>query len=76
MASLPEVAHTHTWLCTCSSAAFSTSAGPPAPPLRSVVIMNVLVDDGVEAVIRDNSGNWLVFIERREPRGFTPGDFA
>ena len=28
---------------------------------------------GVEAVMRDNSGNWLVLVE---PREFTPGDFA
>jgi catechol 2,3-dioxygenase-like lactoylglutathione lyase family enzyme len=27
---------------------------------------------GVEAVMRDNSGNWLVLVERRE---FTPEDF-
>jgi hypothetical protein len=26
----------------------------------------------VEAVLRDNSGNWLVLVE---PRAFTPGDF-
>jgi catechol 2,3-dioxygenase-like lactoylglutathione lyase family enzyme len=28
---------------------------------------------GVEAVIRDNSGNWLVLVE---PRAFSPEDFA
>jgi catechol 2,3-dioxygenase-like lactoylglutathione lyase family enzyme len=28
---------------------------------------------GVEAVMRDNSGNWLVLVE---PREFTPGDFS
>ncbi len=28
---------------------------------------------GVEAVMRDNSGNWLVLVE---PRQFTPADFA
>ena len=28
---------------------------------------------GVEAVIRDNSGNWLVLVE---PREFSPADFA
>ena len=28
---------------------------------------------GVEAVMRDNSGNWLVLVE---PKEFTPGDFA
>jgi catechol 2,3-dioxygenase-like lactoylglutathione lyase family enzyme len=28
---------------------------------------------GVEAVMRDNSGNWLVLVERRE---FSPEDFA
>ncbi|HEX5597817.1 MAG TPA: VOC family protein [Micromonosporaceae bacterium] len=28
---------------------------------------------GIEAVMRDNSGNWLVLIE---PREFTPADFA
>jgi catechol 2,3-dioxygenase-like lactoylglutathione lyase family enzyme len=28
---------------------------------------------GVESVIRDNSGNWLVLVE---PREFTPTDFA
>jgi catechol 2,3-dioxygenase-like lactoylglutathione lyase family enzyme len=28
---------------------------------------------GVEAVMRDNSGNWLVLVE---PRAFTPEDFA
>ncbi|GGK96664.1 hypothetical protein Sme01_34970 [Sphaerisporangium melleum] len=28
---------------------------------------------GVEAVIRDNSGNWLVLVE---PKEFTPEDFA
>lgn len=28
---------------------------------------------GVEAVMRDNSGNWLVLVE---PREFTPEDFA
>jgi catechol 2,3-dioxygenase-like lactoylglutathione lyase family enzyme len=28
---------------------------------------------GVEAVMRDNSGNWLVIVE---PREFTPADFA
>ncbi|GAA1826373.1 VOC family protein [Luedemannella flava] len=28
---------------------------------------------GVEAVMRDNSGNWLVLVERRD---FTPGDFG
>jgi catechol 2,3-dioxygenase-like lactoylglutathione lyase family enzyme len=28
---------------------------------------------GVEAVMRDNSGNWLVLVE---PRAFTPSDFA
>ncbi len=28
---------------------------------------------GVEAVIRDNSGNWMVLVE---PREFTPGDVA
>ncbi|MFD2091133.1 VOC family protein [Blastococcus deserti] len=28
---------------------------------------------GVEAVMRDNSGNWLVLVERRE---FSPADFA
>ena len=28
---------------------------------------------GVEAVIRDNSGSWLVLVE---PRDFTPADFA
>jgi catechol 2,3-dioxygenase-like lactoylglutathione lyase family enzyme len=28
---------------------------------------------GVEAVMRDNSGNWLVLVE---PREFTPGDVA
>ena len=28
---------------------------------------------GVEAIIRDNSGNWLVLVE---PREFTPEDFA
>jgi hypothetical protein len=28
---------------------------------------------GVEAVARDNSGNWLVLVE---PREFTPADFA
>jgi predicted enzyme related to lactoylglutathione lyase len=28
---------------------------------------------GVEAVMRDNSGNWLVLVE---PKEFTPEDFA
>ena len=28
---------------------------------------------GVEAVIRDNSGNWLVLVE---PKAYAPGDFA
>jgi catechol 2,3-dioxygenase-like lactoylglutathione lyase family enzyme len=28
---------------------------------------------GVEAIMRDNSGNWLVLVE---PRQFTPADFA
>ncbi|MDT3442728.1 MULTISPECIES: VOC family protein [unclassified Pseudofrankia] len=28
---------------------------------------------GVEAVMRDNSGNWLVLVE---PRNFSPADFA
>ena len=28
---------------------------------------------GVEAVVRDNSGNWLVLVE---PRAFTPEDFS
>ena len=28
---------------------------------------------GVEAVMRDNSGNWLVLVE---PRDFSPADFA
>ena len=28
---------------------------------------------GVEAVARDNSGNWMVLVE---PRAFSPGDFA
>lgn len=28
---------------------------------------------GVEAVMRDNSGNWLVLVE---PKAFTPADFA
>ena len=28
---------------------------------------------GIEAVMRDNSGNWLVLVE---PREFTPGDFT
>ena len=28
---------------------------------------------GVEAVMRDNTGNWLVLVE---PRQFTPEDFA
>lgn len=28
---------------------------------------------GVEAVARDNSGNWMVLVE---PREFTPGDFG
>jgi catechol 2,3-dioxygenase-like lactoylglutathione lyase family enzyme len=28
---------------------------------------------GVEAIMRDNSGNWLVLVE---PREFTPGDFS
>ena len=28
---------------------------------------------GVEAVMRDNSGNWLVLVE---PKAFTAGDFA
>jgi predicted enzyme related to lactoylglutathione lyase len=28
---------------------------------------------GVEAVMRDNSGNWLVLVE---PRQFSPADFA
>lgn len=28
---------------------------------------------GVEAVARDNSGNWIVLVE---PRAFTPADFA
>jgi len=28
---------------------------------------------GVEAVMRDNAGNWLVLVE---PREFNPGDFA
>lgn len=28
---------------------------------------------GVEALCRDNSGNWIVLVERRE---FTPADFA
>jgi catechol 2,3-dioxygenase-like lactoylglutathione lyase family enzyme len=28
---------------------------------------------GVEAVMRDNSGNWLVLVE---PRAFSPGDFG
>jgi catechol 2,3-dioxygenase-like lactoylglutathione lyase family enzyme len=28
---------------------------------------------GIEAVMRDNSGNWLVLVE---PREFTPGDFG
>ncbi len=28
---------------------------------------------GVEAVMRDNTGNWLVLVE---PRAFTPGDFS
>ncbi|MDF2978633.1 MAG: glyoxalase [Actinomycetospora sp.] len=28
---------------------------------------------GVEAVMRDNSGNWLVLVE---PRAFTPSDFG
>lgn len=28
---------------------------------------------GIEAVARDNSGNWMVLVE---PRQFTPGDFA
>lgn len=28
---------------------------------------------GIEAVMRDNSGNWLVLVE---PREFTPADFA
>ena len=27
---------------------------------------------GVEAVARDNSGNWMVLVE---PRAFSPGDF-
>jgi catechol 2,3-dioxygenase-like lactoylglutathione lyase family enzyme len=32
---------------------------------------------GVEAVIRDNSGNWLVLVERRtfDPANFQPEDF-
>jgi hypothetical protein len=28
---------------------------------------------GVEAVMRDNSGNWLVLVE---PKTFTPEDFS
>ncbi|GAY12963.1 VOC family protein [Pseudonocardia sp. N23] len=28
---------------------------------------------GIEAVARDNSGNWMVLVE---PREFTPGDFS
>jgi catechol 2,3-dioxygenase-like lactoylglutathione lyase family enzyme len=28
---------------------------------------------GVEAIMRDNAGNWLVLVE---PREFTPGDFS
>src|SRR6201995_5135855 len=28
---------------------------------------------GIEAVMRDNTGNWLVLVE---PRAFPPGDFA
>jgi predicted enzyme related to lactoylglutathione lyase len=28
---------------------------------------------GIEAVMRDNSGNWLVLVE---PKAFTPADFA
>jgi catechol 2,3-dioxygenase-like lactoylglutathione lyase family enzyme len=28
---------------------------------------------GIEAVMRDNTGNWLVLVE---PRAFTPGDFT
>ncbi|HWG15117.1 MAG TPA: hypothetical protein VG268_17750 [Streptosporangiaceae bacterium] len=28
---------------------------------------------GVEAVMRDNTGNWLVLVE---PRAFTPEDFS
>ena len=28
---------------------------------------------GVEAVMRDNSGNWLVLVE---PKEYAPGDFA
>ena len=28
---------------------------------------------GVEAVMRDNSGNWLVLVE---PKEFTPADFT
>ena len=28
---------------------------------------------GVEAVMRDTTGNWLVLVE---PKAYTPGDFA
>ncbi|HEX6239038.1 MAG TPA: VOC family protein [Acidimicrobiales bacterium] len=28
---------------------------------------------GIEAVARDNSGNWLVLVEKRQ---YSPGDFA
>lgn len=42
---------------------------------KGVVVINPPEERpyGVEAVARDNSGNWMVFVE---PREFTPGDFS
>jgi catechol 2,3-dioxygenase-like lactoylglutathione lyase family enzyme len=42
---------------------------------KGVTVLQVPADRpyGVEAVIRDVSGNWLVLVE---PRAFTPADFA
>jgi catechol 2,3-dioxygenase-like lactoylglutathione lyase family enzyme len=42
---------------------------------KGVTVLQEPVDRpyGVEAVIRDVSGNWLVLVE---PRAFTPADFA
>jgi catechol 2,3-dioxygenase-like lactoylglutathione lyase family enzyme len=50
--------------------------GPPLEPdAKGVTFLQEPSDRpyGVEAVMRDVSGNWLVLVE---PREFTPGDFA
>lgn len=41
---------------------------------RDVADRNYAEPYGVEAVLRDNSGNWLVLVEQKKP--YTAEDFA